>query len=259
LLERTTATVNRYMAVVSAVLHYAHEKGKLAGVLKIPFMKEPRERFRWLTREQAVALIDELPEHLSCLTRFALATGLRRANVTGLTWDNLDLARKIAWVWPDEAKAAKPIAVPLNDDAMAALRERQGTHAQYVFTYHGKPIHLTTTKAWKKALARAGILAGFTFHGLRHTWASWHVMGGTPLEVLKELGGWADLKMVQRYAPLAPGYVAAYVGNASLGLPTKPPTQEKRDSEASLNPLLLGRCTGLEPVTLGITIRCSTN
>jgi len=60
--------------------------------------------------------------------------------------------------------------------------------------------------------------------------------------------------MVQRYAHLSPGYVAAYVGNASLAIPTKSPTQEKRDSDTSLNPLVLGRCTGLEPVTLGITI-----
>ena len=54
----------------------------------------------------------------------------------------------------------------------------------------------------------------FTWHGLRHTWAAWHVMSGTPLEVIQKLGGWADLKMVQQYAHLAPEYLASYANNA---------------------------------------------
>ncbi|WP_215852633.1 tyrosine-type recombinase/integrase [Acidithiobacillus ferrooxidans] len=47
-----------------------------------------------------------------------------------------------------------------------------------------------------------------TWHGLRHTWASWHVQAGTPLAVLKGLGGWASLEMVQRYAHLSPDHTA---------------------------------------------------
>jgi len=178
------------------------------------------------------------------MTRFALATGLRRANVAGLTWDNLDLDRKIAWIWPDEAKAAEPIAIPLNDDAIAVLKSRIGTNARYIFTYHNAPILNATTKAWNKALERAEIAESFTFHMLRHTWASWHVMGGTPLEVLQKLGGWADLTMVQRYAHLAPGYIAGYVGNASLTAPTTSPTVQTSgkivDKKKPLIPLVSG-------------------
>jgi hypothetical protein len=70
-----------------------------------------------------------------------------------------------------------------------------------------------STKAWHKACARAGI-EDFTFHDLRHTWASWHVMNGTPLQVLQQLGGWHSLDMVLKYAHLAPGYVAEYAGNS---------------------------------------------
>jgi len=164
------------------------------------------------------------------MTRFALATGLRRANVTGMTWDSLDTARRIAWIWPDEAKAGKPIAVPLNTDALAVLKERSGINECYVFTYRKKTIFHTTTKAWALACKRAGIEPGFTFHDLRHTWASWHVMGGTPLEVLRQLGGWADMTMVLRYAHLSPGYVAGYAENVAL---TISPTPSKEVSECN--------------------------
>ncbi|HAF43447.1 MAG TPA: site-specific integrase [Gallionellaceae bacterium] len=268
LTTRAPATANRFMAIISAVLNYSHAKGKLAAVPKIPYLPEPKDRFRWITRSEAKAIIAELPEHLAAMTRFALATGLRRANITGLTWNNIDTDRNVAWIWPDEAKAGKPISVPLNADAIAVLQERfnqkdkKGTpcrDARYVFTYRKKPVERTTTKAWVEALDRAGIADGFTFHDLRHTWASWHVMGGTPLEVLRQLGGWADMTMVLRYAHLAPGYVAGYAENASLTIsPTRP-----HDSTHSVDDVSedyrgeatkMGWLNGLEPSTTGITI-----
>jgi integrase len=232
LADKAPATANRFMAVVSAVLHYAHDRGLISGVPKIPYLVEPKDRFRWLTRPQAVALIAELPEHLAAMTRFALATGLRRANVTGMTWSSLDVDRRVAWIWPDEAKAGKPIAVPLNDDALAVLKAQKGIDSRYVFTYRKQPIYNATTKAWEKACARAEIEPGLTFHDLRHTWASWHVMGGTPLEVLRQLGGWADMTMVLRYAHLAPGYVAGYAENAAL---TISPTETENSAKKPYN------------------------
>jgi integrase len=59
----------------------------------------------------------------------------------------------------------------------------------------------------KRACGVAGI-TDFRFHDLRHTWASWHVQRGTPLLVLKDLGGWETLEMVQKYAHLAPSHLA---------------------------------------------------
>jgi integrase len=51
-------------------------------------------------------------------------------------------------------------------------------------------------------------LIHFRFHDLCHTWASWHVMHGTSLQELMELGGWKSYEMVLRYAHLAPEHLA---------------------------------------------------
>ena len=143
------------------------------------------------------------------MAAFSLATGLRRANVTGLQWTQVDLVRRLAWIHPDQAKARKAIAVPLNAEAVDLLGKRVGTHPTHVFSFQGKPIAQVSTKAWYAALNRAGI-SDFRWHDLRHTWASWHVQSGTPLFALQELGGWESPEMVRRYAHLAAEHLAPY-------------------------------------------------
>lgn len=66
-----------------------------------------------------------------------------------------------------------------------------------------------TTAAWYKALKRCGI-ENFRWNDLRHTWASWHVQSGTPLNILQELGGWESTEMVRRYAHFSAAHLAKY-------------------------------------------------
>lgn len=145
------------------------------------------------------------------MARFALATGLREANVRMLEWRQVDRQRSCAWIRGENAKAAKSIAVLLRADALAVLAvlaECDGEHPQRVFTYQGRPIaRKVYNRAFLKARARAGVPL-LRRHDLRHTWASWHIMRGTPPEVLQKVGGWSTLAMVMRYAHLAPSYTA---------------------------------------------------
>jgi integrase len=177
--------------------------------------REPTRPNRFLTQTQALTLLKELPPHLRELATFGLATGLRAANITGLVWDQVDIARRLAWIHPDQAKARKAIAVPLNDMAMGVLGRCAGAHSEYVFVYQEKPIKQVSTKAWHRACKRAGI-TDFSFHDLRHTWASWHIQHGTPLFALQELGGWETERMVRRYAHLSADHLAVYVGNSEI-------------------------------------------
>ena len=209
------STVNRTMEVIRAVLRRAtHEWEWLDKAPRVRMLPEPKRRVRWITRDQADRLMLELPGHLAAMARFSLETGLRRANVTGLEWSQVDLARRTAWIHPDQAKARKAIAVPLSAAAVVVLREQVGKHATHVFSYRGKRLRQANTKAWRKALSRVGI-ENFRWHDLRHTWASWHVQAGTPLHVLQELGGWESVEMVRRYAHLSTAHLAEYVDRVS--------------------------------------------
>lgn len=235
---KSAGTANRHRALIVAIL-------TLAGhPIKIPMRKAKAGRLRFLTKAEWKRLHAELPAHLKPLAAFSIATGLRQANVTHLRWNQVDLARKVLWIHPDQAKGGKAIGIPLSDDAVKILRGQIGKGDEWAFPYKGRgrkeggPVVKIKT-AWQLAMERAGLghferttdaagkviskkwVGEFTWHSLRHTWASWHVMAGTPLEVLQKLGGWEDLRMVMKYAHLAPEYLAGFAGNAKPWQPEK--------------------------------------
>lgn len=211
----SNTTVNRYMEVIRAILNAAANEWEwLDKAPKVRMLPTSKQRIRWLTHEEANRLLSELPPHLNAMANFSLETGLRKSNVTGLEWSQIDLERRMAWVHPDQAKARKAIPVPLSELAVSILKAEIGKHTQFAFTYLGKPIIQVNTAAWHKALKRAGI-KDFRWHDLRHTWASWHVQAGTPLYVLQELGGWSCVEMVKRYAHLSSEHLVEFVDKMS--------------------------------------------
>lgn len=219
------ATVNRHLAQLSAVLHFAQRRRWLLALPLIELAPEPAQRFAALTREQADDLIEQLPPHLAAMARFALSTGLRESNVRLLEWSQVDRERALAWIHGDQAKSRRAIPVPLNSDALAVLARQAGVHRRWVFPaprwlpkerpdetprqVHDAPTGKVCNHAWRKACIRAG-LPTLRFHDLRHTWASWHVQRGTPGRVLQDLGGWATAAMVERYTHLAVPYTAQW-------------------------------------------------
>ena len=271
----SNATVNRHLAELSKILHYAHARHWLpAGVPPIAKMHEPARRVAWLTPAQAAALLLELPPHLRAMAGFALATGLRESNVRLLCWQQVDVQRRTAWVFADQAKAGRDLTVPLNEAAMRVLHAQAGQHSRWVFPVprwvekrHADeaprqvadaPTAKISNHAWRKACERAK-LPWLRFHDLRHTWASWHVQAGTPLPVLKDLGGWATLTMVERYAHLGVSHVAAWAGNIDHGTNRVqvPPAATKANGPEGLSVEgeSMGWLMGLEPTTTGITRR----
>lgn len=219
----TAGTYMRYRAMIAAILNMADVKLKL--VSRREKKKKPRE---WITHEQWAKLYAELPKHMKPMAAFAVYTGLRQANVLGLTWSRVDLSRRVVWVEAEDTKADKAISVPLSDEAIDVLKTVQGQHPECVFTFRGKPIKEIKT-AFQAACIRAGVgrmglppgrdagalcYVGFIWHGFRHTWATWHIQNGTPLEVLQQLGGWSDLRMVMNYAHHSPGHLASFANNS---------------------------------------------
>ena len=215
------STKNRYFALIRAILNKCvNEWDWLDKAPKLKLHKEPKKRIRWLYPEEAQRLVHALAHlpYMQHLVIFSLATGLRQANVLNLKWEQIDLRRQVAWIYPDQAKAGKAIGVPLNHTAMQVLMDRPRV-SDYVFTHSkGERVKSISSRVWREALEKAGI-EDFHWHDLRHTWASWLVQQGTPLAALKEMGGWESVEMVQRYAHLAPEHLSQHARLIDSSMP----------------------------------------
>jgi len=196
------ATANKKLSFLSAVINAAHKHYMWLDVRPgFRLFKENNERERWLLRPEFDRLEAALPEPYNMMARLAVSTGLRRGNVLGLRWCDIDLQRRQMILSGRVMKNGKVHSIPLSEAAMSAIRSQIGKSDEYVFVKPcGEKFKEITSKVWARARKEAGI-EDFTFHDLRHTWATWLVMyEKVPLLVLKRLGGWMSDKMVQRYA-----------------------------------------------------------
>jgi integrase len=228
---RKPGTVLRLLSPIRSVLRAATlDWGwlKTVPVMKVP--KPEKNQARYISGEQFETLWKELPPHQQALSRFSLETGQRFGAVAKLKWSEVDLERRHAYVRTSTSKSKKPIPIPLNESALAVLHDQVGKHEIYVFTDHRGRAPIGSIKtAWGKARKRAG-LDGLKWHELRHTWASWHTINGTPPIALKELGGWASLAMVERYSHLSSRHLTQWVetGTNKGGAMTKTGSVKRR-------------------------------
>jgi|SRR5579864_3116968 len=234
------ATINRYLALIRCLFRMARDEWQwVVSFPKIRLLSGEVERDRWLTRDEAKRLVAACPHHLAAMVRFALATGCRAREITGLEWGRVDLERGTAWL--DQTKNGTPRGVPLNKDAVAVLEGQRGMHPESCFTYQGRPIRWElTNSAWRTALEKAK-LEDFRFHDLRHTWASWHRQAGTSTDELKDLGGWKSRVMVDRYAKFATEHLAVAASRIEGGrggnvvqFPTFSPRSERKRASGPL-------------------------
>jgi integrase len=212
--SRKPGTVNRILAAVRGVLRAAVQWGWLGGdAPQVEAQYVEKAPPRWITPEQFETLCKELPPHAAQMARFAVAVGSRAGNLFRLRWAAVDLPRRTMHVDSSEFKGKRSVGFPLSDDAVRVLEGQQGKHLEFVFVdQRGRaPVNSIKT-CWHKATQRAGI-PGFRFHDLRHTWAAWHKLAGTPTAALKELGGWSDIRMTDRYGHINPTDYVQYVDN----------------------------------------------
>ncbi|MBT5838825.1 MAG: tyrosine-type recombinase/integrase [Rhodospirillaceae bacterium] len=130
--------------------------------------------------------------------RVLLFTGLRRGEVAGLRWADVDLDR--ASLRLDDTKTGGR-TVPLNSEAVQILKNLPRAYrGDTVFQSLQKDGQIALTRPWYRIRKAAGIDSSATLHTLRHTFASWSVMGGLSLAQVGALLGHKSAQTTLRYA-----------------------------------------------------------
>ena len=207
---KTPATANRHLATLKHMLTKAvewqmAEEETLKRIRKVKFLAENNQRLRYLSKEESESLIINCTSHLQPIVITALNTGMRKSEILSLRWDNnVDL--KHGFILLDKTKNGKRREIPINQTLRNTLQKQvRHLHSEYVFVDKEGKRFKDVRRAFKSALRRSGI-KDFTFHDLRHTFASQLVMAGVDLTTVKELLGHETVTMTLRYAQIAPSH-----------------------------------------------------
>jgi integrase len=198
------ATVNRQLATLKCLFNRAIAWKKFSEanpVCAVRLFKENNQRKRFLEKDEITKLLAQCHGHLKPMVIVALNTGMRRGEILGLKWRDLDINKSAIYL--RNTKNGEPREVPINEQVKTALiAVPKHPDSEYIFhKKDGSPVKDTKT-TWLKAIKRTGI-NDFRFHDLRHTAASHLVMSGIDMLTVASILGHKDLKMTQRYAHLS--------------------------------------------------------
>jgi integrase len=202
---RTPATVNRYLAALSAVFKVAVREWhwlESNPVSNVSRGQESPGRVRWLDGPERAALLaacekSENPDLLT-IVLFAISTGARAGEIYALRWRSVDLVAGRAIF--EKTKNGERRAVPLAGRVLDLLRARakiRRLDTDLVFPVSRNVI----AGAFRRAVAEAGI-KDFRFHDLRHSAASYLAQSGATTAEIAAVLGHKTLAMVRRYTHL---------------------------------------------------------
>lgn len=176
----------------------------------------PRRKTIFASPEGYKRLIRASLAELVPLVEFAKETGLRAEEQFSLTHPQINL--KLHECYITDSKSGEPRTVPLSAKAEAQIRsQKRYAYSPYVFNNHEGKRYAWNVKglpcfrrAFNGAVRRAKLPKGFTWHCLRHTFATWAIKGlhpwqngdSMPIERLQKWLGHKDIQMTQRYAHL---------------------------------------------------------
>jgi integrase len=208
---KAPATVNRRMAMLKHLFRKCNDWGwadddTLKIARRVKMLREPAGRLRYLTPEEVRRLLAECKtSRLRAVVTVALNTGMRRGEILGMTWDNVDLRN--GYILVGQSKNGSARQVPIN----GAVREVLSGIVRrldwpYVFSDKKGKALKEVRHSFEQACKRAGVY-GFRFHDLRHSAASFMAMSGVDLLTIGRVLGHKTVSMSARYAHLSPGHL----------------------------------------------------
>lgn len=206
-LGAATGTIIKELRTYMAILNRAVKWRRIARnpITDLTYPKQLNSRpIHFYSKAELQDLYKASPEH-KWIWQFLANTGLRRSEFLNLEDRNIRPdSLVIESTAANRTKSGKFRIVPLSEGA----REAMG----YNYRYTGRKQSLS--RAFSHCSNRAGL--GGSLHSLRHTFAAHLVMNHIPLRTVQVLMGHSSIAVTERYAHLAPDYLARTVQGMRL-------------------------------------------
>lgn len=212
------ATVKHVLVLIRQLINKAISWGMWSGEnpikkVKLPTLNNRRERF--LTKAEmgkvlkALRIISPLVHDIALLS---LHTGMRAGEMFSLKWSHIDIENGLIHIAdPKNKRSRKAFMTSTIKDMLSSYKV--GKPEDFVFRSKrgGKinEVSHTFDRVVKDLKINEGIKdprQKVVFHTLRHTFASWLAIQGTPILTIKELMGHQSLAMTERYSHLSPDH-----------------------------------------------------
>lgn len=218
-------TINKEVGRLKRLLNLAIRDGLLEvnPIRAVRKLTEEPGRVRYLSEEEELALAAEMSPWEWLIVETAFRTGLRQGEQFTALRSQVDLKTGLVTVTKTKSRKARhiPLSKKLLADGFLGPYSRPSLRAHlaanktpWLFPNQTQTNHVNAhnfyARNFQPALKRAGI-QNFTWHDLRHTFASRLVMAGADLLSVKELMGHASLQQTQIYAHLRPGRLGEVV------------------------------------------------
>lgn len=209
--ERAASTVNRIAGLLSTSLEQALDSEYIAvnpaRGIRLKTGEETHDRY--LTKAEVRRICEHLSPRWQNITNLLAYTGLRWGEAVGLSDRRVSRSRGIllvAEVWDQKTeqmkkypKGKKRRSVPVPDWVL----ENLPTVDPLLPSPRGaRPGNRNFQRALDDA-AKVAKIERFRVHDLRHTYASWLIQAGVPIEEVRRLMGHVSIQTTQRYAHLA--------------------------------------------------------
>lgn len=210
------ATVKHILVIIRQLINKAIAWGMWQGENPIKKVKLPRinnRRERFLSKDEAKNLLQEIKKYSQQTHDIALVslhTGMRAGEIFDLKWSHLDQENSLIHVAdPKSGRARKAFMTKTLKSLFENIES--GKPEDYVFPSKDGDRIYWISKSFDRAVKDLKLNEGITdrrqkviFHTLRHTFASWLAIQGTPILTIKELLGHQTLAMTERYSHLSP-------------------------------------------------------
>lgn len=209
----TNATIRRDLTAISSVLGYAEEQGwteeNAAAILSRKRLRERRDPITLPCAADYEAVLAKLSPMQARIARFALATGMRSGEITGLRTTDIKASRSVAHL--GKTKRGPGRTVTLSADAMREIESAAAgrpPNCEWVFWHDaGEPysnlasnFRRTVRQVAQKAAQKGTPFREFKFHDLRHWYIVRELQARRSIAWLKDQVGHSTTDQTDAYA-----------------------------------------------------------